>query len=142
VNVKLSSELHLRVFESSVIKDKIVGEIFLPLKDDITPILQAEAGINHHSHHNPELESFANAFTAKSKEGIHNKHGHEYEHEHGRGIYNKDSHGNIIQNEKPNINYLCGVREDKVKWYLLYAKDTGNGMNEIVGEIQVAMRLE
>jgi len=53
--------------------------------------------------------------------------------------HKKDEHGNWIdeKNQAPPAKYLCGIREEKVGWYLLYAK----GTNEIVGEVQLAMML-
>lgn len=52
----------------------------------------------------------------------------------------KDEHGNWVDQKNAlgrPMKYLCGIREEKVGWYLLYAK----GTNEIVGEVQLAMML-
>lgn len=48
-----------------------------------------------------------------------------------------DEHGIVQAHHHPQTKYLFGVREEKVEWYLLYAR----GSNEIVGEVQVGMKL-
>jgi hypothetical protein len=102
--ITLNAELSVRIFLSSVIKDSMIGEVTLPLKDDVTAILDAEAG--------KPLEE---------------------------GAAGRDAHGNIMSRNNSNhhVKYLCGVRKEKLAWYLLYAK----GTNEIVGEIQIGMML-
>ena len=103
--ITLNAELYIRVFESSLIKDTTLGEITLPLKDDISTLLDEAAGRDMSKTASPRV---------------------------------KDDHGNWIDsNQESHVKYLCGIREEKVGWYLLYAK----GSNEIVGEIQLAMML-
>jgi len=103
--ITLNAELNIRIFLSSVIKDDMIGEVTLPLKDDISAILDAEAG--------KPLEQESSMV--------------------------KDTHGNVMSRGNANrpVKYLCGVRKERLQWYLLYAK----GTNEIVGEIQIGMML-
>jgi hypothetical protein len=40
----LNAELYVRIFQSSVMKDKNIGESFLPIRDDISPIVDEVSG--------------------------------------------------------------------------------------------------
>lgn len=40
----LNAELYVRIFQSSVLKDKNIGEIFLPIRDDVSPVVDEVSG--------------------------------------------------------------------------------------------------